>query len=126
MLDGSGPRWTMAPPDARGTPIPNTPKNLPVPVSPLAGTRRLSRERPRPTLSPVPPPKTRTEKINGDDIKLLNGPNFTFLYRQNGIRVISVTLEALQNVIDEAPTIELLDLPEQFFEDLLTGRVITW
>jgi hypothetical protein len=36
---------------------------------------------------------------------------------------MSVTLEALQEAVSEAPNIELPDLPEQFFEDLLAGRM---
>ena len=67
-------------------------------------------------------PATRTEKIDADNIRLLNAPNFGLFCRQQGVTMMRSTFGALEEAIRTQPNIHLPDLPESFFEDLLHRR----
>jgi hypothetical protein len=115
----NGPRWTFAPPGARGVMIPNALPKRPALARLAAGAR--SPEPRRPTTTRTPPP-SRRGKMKPTDIRLLSAANFLFLARQKGVAVLRTTLAELEEAVRDAPSINLPELPEEFFKDLLRRR----
>jgi hypothetical protein len=116
-----GPRWTMAPPDARARLIPDTLPRRPQQAR-MATGRRLPPAHKH--TEPIRPAATRrTERIDRNDIKLLNAQNFALFCRQKGVSVMRTTFGELEEAMQAAiPDDHLPDLPDAFFKDLLCRR----
>jgi len=121
----AGPRWTMAPPGARAkmiqAPAPQ-PRKIPAPAKLATGVRFASATaRPQRSLFR---PQPRRKRLNPEDIRLLAAQNFVFACRQKGTVVMRITLEELEEAVENDPGegVYLPDLPESFFQDLLCRR----
>lgn len=66
--------------------------------------------------------------VDGQNIRLLNAPNFMFLTRQKGVRVMRTTMAELEKASQSRKNIRIPRLSEDMFKQLLAGqgRIERW